>query len=100
MGAGQIEPAALEEAVGTMREGEKALVTIHPRVAYGASGDATRGIPPDAFLEYEVPCVWPRGTSPCQPVELHPASSYGTTPLTCVAHTTHVPVPGAPAQGV
>ena len=44
----------LAEAVETMREGERAEITIHPRVAYGRDGHAALGIPPDAFLVYTV----------------------------------------------
>lgn len=40
-----------------MREGERAEITIHPRVAYGANGDSARGIPPHAFLVYTVHLV-------------------------------------------
>ena len=37
-----------------MREGERAIITIHPRVAYGSAGSEARKIPPDTFLEYEI----------------------------------------------
>ena len=51
-GEGLFPPLA--QAVETMREGERAEVTIHPRVAYGAEGHKALGIPPDCFLIYEV----------------------------------------------
>jgi hypothetical protein len=44
----------LEEAVKTMREGEHAIITIHPRVAFGSTGDEDTGIPPDTFLQYDL----------------------------------------------
>ena len=54
IGAGEVSLPALEQAVETMREGERALVTIHPRVAYGDAGDVAAGVPPKSFLQYEI----------------------------------------------
>ena len=60
IGAGDFYLGAFEEAVATMRQGERASFTIHPRVAYGAAGvangvgTALAPVPPNAFLEYEV----------------------------------------------
>ena len=54
IGASEIYLQPLEQAICTMREGERAIITIHPRVAYGSSGSEERKIPPDTFLEYEI----------------------------------------------
>ena len=56
IGARELFPP-LSEAVETMRDGEIAEITIHPRVAYGAQGDAPRGIPAHAYLVYTVHLV-------------------------------------------
>ena len=56
IGARELFPP-LSEAVESMREGEIAEITIHPRVAYGAQGDAPRGIPAHAYLVYTVHLV-------------------------------------------
>ena len=54
IGASEIYLQPLEQAICTMREGERAIITIHPRVAYGSAGSEERKIPPDTFLEYEI----------------------------------------------
>ena len=56
IGARELFPP-LSEAVESMRDGEIAEITIHPRVAYGAQGDAPRGIPAHAYLVYTVHLV-------------------------------------------
>jgi len=49
-----LAPPGLVKAVRTMRLGERARITILPEQGFGAEGDASRGVPPDAYLEYEV----------------------------------------------
>lgn len=49
-----VEPSGLRKAIRTMRVGERAKITVLPVEAYGAEGDESRGIPPDAYLEFEV----------------------------------------------
>jgi len=50
-------PAGVCRAIRTMLKGEKVLVTLTPAVAFGAEGDATLGVPPDATVEYELELV-------------------------------------------
>ena len=52
-----LEPKGLVKCVRTMRLGEKARVTILPEQGYGAEGDEKLGVPPEAFLEYEVELI-------------------------------------------
>ena len=50
-------PPGFWMVVETMREGEKAMAILHHKVAFGNEGNAALGVPPDAFVEYEVrPC--------------------------------------------
>ena len=49
-------PFGVEAAIKTMREGECALITVQPDKAFGATGDASKGVPPDSYVEYEVTC--------------------------------------------
>ncbi|KAL1496800.1 hypothetical protein AB1Y20_014386 [Prymnesium parvum] len=47
-------PKGLWMVVNTMREGERALASLHHKVAFGKEGNAALCVPPDAFVEYEV----------------------------------------------
>ena len=49
-------PRGVEAGIQTMRESEKALITVQPAIAFGAAGDASKGVPPDSVVEYEVTC--------------------------------------------
>jgi len=47
----------LDVAVATMKKGERSLVTIQPKYAYGEKGDPSKGVPPNAAVQYEVELV-------------------------------------------
>ena len=48
-------PTGVEAAIKTMREGERALVTVQPGThAFGDAGDATRSVPAESAVQYEV----------------------------------------------
>ena len=40
-----------------MKCNERARVTILPEMGWGAAGDEDLGVPPDAYLEYEIHLV-------------------------------------------
>ena len=44
----------VEQAIKKMKKGEKALVTVKPKYAYGAEGCSQHNIPPHAELEFEI----------------------------------------------
>eukprot|EP00696_Hemimastix_kukwesjijk_P000984 gnl/Hemi2/11272_TR3897_c0_g9_i1.p1 gnl/Hemi2/11272_TR3897_c0_g9~~gnl/Hemi2/11272_TR3897_c0_g9_i1.p1 ORF type:complete len:568 (-),score=226.28 gnl/Hemi2/11272_TR3897_c0_g9_i1:223-1830(-) len=48
------QPYGLDRAVHSMKKNEVAQVTVAPRHGYGAQGDQSLGVPPNATLEYEV----------------------------------------------
>jgi len=56
VGEGQISPA-LETAIGTMKKGEKSSFALKPSYAFGAKGDESKGVPPNAEVEYEIELV-------------------------------------------
>ena len=43
-----------DQAVVTMRVGEKSIVTCPPQFAYGAKGAGRGKIPPDSTLQFEI----------------------------------------------
>ena len=47
-------PEGVEKAVMTMRQGERATVSVKSELAFGEAGDPSRGVPPNADVEYEV----------------------------------------------
>ncbi len=47
-------PGGLETALQKMKKGEVARVSLSPANAFGAAGDATRGVPANATLVYDV----------------------------------------------
>ena len=47
-------PEGLEEAVRSMKKGERALIIVESRLGYGSGGNAELGIPPSADLRYEI----------------------------------------------
>ena len=47
-------PRGVELAVEKMKKGERARVTVAPSYAFGVEGDASRQIPPNATLDYEI----------------------------------------------
>ncbi len=53
IGAGQVI-SAWDIGIATMKVGEKAELTCHPDVAYGAEGTPGGPIPPNATLVFEV----------------------------------------------
>jgi FK506-binding protein 4/5 len=55
VGAGVLPPG-VEAGVKTMREGERAVFTVQPAKAFGAAGDASKGVPPDSAVEYTMTC--------------------------------------------
>jgi len=44
----------LETAISTLKKGQKARFTLKPNYAFGAQGDASKNIPPNATVVYEV----------------------------------------------
>ena len=44
----------VEQGLRSMKSGERALLRIKARYAYGAEGYEKRGIPPDADVEFDV----------------------------------------------
>lgn len=50
-------PDGLDEGVRRMAEGERALITADAASAYGATGDATLGVPPNATVAWDVELV-------------------------------------------
>ena len=53
IGAGAF-PGGVEKAVMTMRQGERAVATVKAELAFGAAGDASRGVPGGADVEYDL----------------------------------------------
>ena len=49
-------PPGVEAGIQTMREGEHALITVQPAKAFGAAGDAGKGVPPDSAVQYDITC--------------------------------------------
>ena len=47
-------PEGVEKAVMTMRQGERATISVKSELAFGESGDPSRGVPPNADVEYDV----------------------------------------------
>jgi len=50
-------PEGLYIALKSMRKGERARVTVLPKHAYGAKGNAALGVPPDTVVVYEADVV-------------------------------------------
>ena len=46
-------PPGVMAGLKTMRELERALITVQPAKAFGATGDASRGVPPESVVAYE-----------------------------------------------
>ena len=47
----------LEAAISSLKKGQKARFTFKPHYAFGAPGDATRGVPANATVVYEIEMV-------------------------------------------
>ena len=47
-------PPGVMAGLKTMRELERALITVQPAKAFGATGDASRGVPPESVVAYEM----------------------------------------------
>src|SRR5690606_38024065 len=47
----------LELAVKEMKKGEKCLITVQPKYAYGDAGDESKGVTPGSKLVYELELV-------------------------------------------
>lgn len=47
-------PEGLDAAVSSMKKGEKSQFVIKPKYAFGAAGDAARGVPPHATVRYVI----------------------------------------------
>jgi len=55
-GEEQISPS-LETAIGTMKKGEQATFTFQPKYGFGAEGDSSKGVPPNAVLQYDIELI-------------------------------------------
>ena len=53
LGQGML-PSGVELGIQTMRGEEVALIAVQPAKAFGSKGDASRGVPPNAVVEYQV----------------------------------------------
>jgi FKBP-type peptidyl-prolyl cis-trans isomerase len=49
-----LHPPGLIKAVRSMRPGERAKITMLPDEGFGAAGDESLGVPPDAYLEFVI----------------------------------------------
>eukprot|EP01113_Clastostelium_recurvatum_P031035 TRINITY_DN3833_c0_g1_i2.p1 TRINITY_DN3833_c0_g1~~TRINITY_DN3833_c0_g1_i2.p1 ORF type:complete len:439 (-),score=136.50 TRINITY_DN3833_c0_g1_i2:261-1577(-) len=67
IGEGQLT-RSLEKCLENMRQGEHATFILAPRYAYGAAGDASLKVPPNARLRYDVELV--SMVSPQEPWDL------------------------------
>ena len=47
-------PDGLDTAIKKFKKGEKSVLTLSPRYAFGSAGSAEYNIPADATVEYEV----------------------------------------------
>ena len=47
-------PVGVEAGIKTMRETERALITIQAAKAFGEAGDPSKGVPPNSAVEYEM----------------------------------------------
>lgn len=49
-------PSGVTAGLHTMREGERALITVQPAKAFGAEGVPGKGIAPNSVVEYDMTC--------------------------------------------
>jgi len=49
-------PFGVEQGIKTLRENEHAILTVQPDKAFGAEGDASKGVPPNSVVEYDITC--------------------------------------------
>jgi FKBP-type peptidyl-prolyl cis-trans isomerase len=48
---------SFENAIKSMKKGEKAVFTVAPKYGFGSDGNSSKNVPPNEYIKYEIELV-------------------------------------------